>query len=314
MDKNLYEQSKETTMRKIILAAALVLALLILISAASAYFILKHGEGDFGFGDRVAVIQLYGTIATSPDTGAFAEARATPQRFKEQMNRAQEDGSVKAIVVDINSPGGSVVASEEIAKAIKSSKKPVVAWMGEMATSGAYYAASAADYIIADNASIVGSIGVIWIMPEVSRLLEKLGINITVVKAGEFKDFGSGYRGMRPEEREMIEAITSEIYDQFLSEVASNRNLSKDYVKSVAEGKIYTATKAKELKLIDEVGDKDLAIKKAAQLANITGEPGVVTYRRTALFQDFVSTASERFGYGFAKALLESAGVKPGLE
>lgn len=301
-------------MKKIIVAAGIVLGLLALIALGSAYFILKHAEGGSVFGDKVAVIQVSGVIATSEDTGAFAEAQATPQRFKEQMDRAQSDSSVKAVVVEINSPGGSVIASEEMAKAIKKSKKPVVAWTAETAASGGYYVASAANYIVADNASIVGSIGVIWIMPEFSRLLDKLGVNMTVVKAGEFKDFGTGYRPMSQEEKEMIEAITSEIYDQFLEEVARNRNLSKEYVKSVAEGKIYIARKAKELKLVDEVGDKDAAIKKAAQLANISGEPQVVTYRRTALFGDFLGTASERFGYGFAKALLESARGRAVLE
>lgn len=291
-------------MRKYLTIIALVLVGFLAISLLGAYFITKQDR--LAFGDSVAVIKVQGTISMSTESGVLQEGRATPEKFKEAMNQANRDGSVKAILIEINSPGGSVVASDEIARAVKESEKPVVAWLGEIAASGGYYVASAADYIVADKASITGSIGVISIFPEYSKLLEKIGVNFTVVKGGEFKDFSTGYRPMTEEEREMLEGLVQEIYGQFLDEVADNRNLSVDYVRSVAEGKIYTGTRAMDLKLVDDVGGRDYAIKKAAELGGIEGEPNVVTYGKKAFLEEFLGKASANFGYGFGKALIES--------
>ncbi len=282
----------------------LLLIPLLVSSILGAYFITKP-DREFAFGDKVALINIHGTISMSSDSSIFGEERATPENFKKALKQAEGDSSVKAILLDINSPGGSVVASEEIADAVKNSKKPVVAWLGEIAASGGYYAASAADYIVADKATITGSIGVISMFPEYSKLMEKIGVNVSVIKAGKYKDFSSGYRPMTEEEKEMFESVVYEIYEQFITEVAENRNISKEYVSSIAEGRVYTAKKAKELKLVDEVGNREFALKKAAELGRIEGEPKVVTYRHRAFFEDFIGTASTRIGYGFAKALLE---------
>ncbi len=293
-------------MRKYLLIILVVFVAFVSISVLGAYLVTKQDR--LSLGDKVAVIKVYGTISMSGDTGLFEESRATPDKLKEALLQAERDGSVKAILLEINSPGGSVVASDEMARAIKETKKkkPVVAWMGEMATSGAYYIATASDYVIADRATITGSIGVISVFPEYSRLLEKLGINVTVVKGGEYKDFSMGYRPMTEKEREMLENLVQEIYDQFLDEVAANRNLSETYVKSVAEGRIYTGSTAKELKLVDDVGGKEYAIKKAAELGGIEGEPNIVTYGRRGIFEEFLGKASAGFGYGFAKGLLQA--------
>ena len=290
-------------MRKILILLSLFIVILG-ISVIGAYIITKP-DRDFVFGNRVALINIHGTISMSSDSSIFGETRATPENFERVFRQAEGDSSVKAILLDINTPGGSVVASGEIADVIKNSTKPTVAWLSEIATSGGYYIASAADYIVADRATITGSIGVISIFPEYSKLLEKIGVNVSVVKGGEYKDFSGGYRAMTEEEKEMLEDIVQEIYDEFIQEVAQNRNLSKGYVKSIAEGRVYTGTKAKELKLIDEVGNRDFALKKAAELGGIKGEPKVATYKRRAFFEDFISTAFARIGYGFAKALME---------
>lgn len=291
-------------MRKYLVIIALVFVAFLAVSLLGAYMITK--QDNLAFGDSVAVIRLQGTISMSPDSGVLQESRATPDRIKEFIKQANRDGSVKAILIEINSPGGSVVASDEIARLIKESEKPVVAWLGEIATSGGYYVASAADYIVADRASITGSIGVISIFPEYSKLLEKIGVNFTVVKGGEFKDFSTGYRPMTEEELKMLDELVQEIYGQFLSDVANNRNLSTDYVGSVAEGKIYTGSKAKDLKLVDDVGGRDYAIKKAAELGGIKGEPNVVTYGRKTFLEEFLGKGAANFGYGFGKALTES--------
>ncbi|MEE8168816.1 MAG: signal peptide peptidase SppA [Candidatus Hydrothermarchaeales archaeon] len=292
-------------MKKIILT---ILLGAFVVSLLLAFLLTKHDQG-FAFGDKIAVVNVHGGISLSGATGFLGGDQATPQKFKEGLKKAEKDSSVKAILVDINSPGGSVVASAAIAEAIKEAEKPTVCWLGEIAASGGYYVASACDFIIADRATITGSLGVISVFPEYSKFLEKIGVNITVIKAGEFKDFSSGFRPMSDEEKEMMESVVLETYDVFLSDVAENRNLSFDYLKSVAEGKIYTGSKAKELGLVDEVGNRDYAIRKAAQLGGIEGEPSLVEYRKGTFLEEFVGVALERFGYGLAKGLVEQRAI-----
>ncbi|WP_457554443.1 signal peptide peptidase SppA [Candidatus Pyrohabitans sp.] len=300
-------------MKRSLVIAAAVLITLIVVSLLSAYVISKPGDGIIT-GDRVAVIKVSGVISMDSGEGAFAYEATTPEGFKAQLDRALSDSSVKAILIEINSPGGSVVASEAIAEAIKEAKqkKPVVAWLGEIATSGGYYVASASSYIVADPGTITGSIGVISVFPEYSRLLKKLGINMTVIKAGEYKDFSTGYRPLTEEERRMVEEIIYDFYEQFIAEVAQNRNLSVEHVRSIAEGRIYSAKRASELGLVDEVGTRRVAIRKAAELGGIEGEPQLVTYERKPLLKELFGTGMERLGYGFARGLLESR-AQPGL-
>jgi protease-4 len=290
-------------MRRVLIFILVLIFLTFSISVIGAYLLSKH-EG-VAFGEKVAVIPLYGTISYSQDTGFFAESRVTPAKFKEQLKKAENDDSVKAIVIDINSPGGSVVASEEIATALERTSKPTVAWLSEVATSGAYYVASSADYIVADKASITGSIGVISVFPQFSELLDKIGVNFTIIKGGEFKDFSTGYRPMRDEEIEMMEEVVSEIYDQFLWKIASNRNFSIEYARSIAEGKVYSGVKAAELGLVDEIGDREKAIEIASRMGGIKGEPKVVTYRKSGILEEFIGSAFMNIGYGFAKGLVE---------
>ncbi|MFH1774263.1 MAG: signal peptide peptidase SppA, partial [Methanobacteriota archaeon] len=211
-------------MRKILILLLLLIAL-VGVSILGAYVITKQ-DREFAFGDKVALIDIHGTISMSSDSSIFGEVRATPENFKKALKQAERDSSVKAILLDINCPGGSVVASGEIADAIKNCKKPTIAWLSEIAASGGYYVASAADYIVADRATITGSIGVISMFPEYSRLMEKIGVNVSVIKAGKYKDFSTGYRPMTEEEKEMLESVVYEIYEQFINEVAENRNLS----------------------------------------------------------------------------------------
>jgi protease-4 len=290
-------------MKKLIIALVLLVGLFSA-SLFGAYVLTRHDS--VGFGDGVAIIPLQGTISSSQGTGLFVEQMATPENFKEMLEESARDGSIKAVVIDINSPGGSVVASDEIAMAIKEFDKPTVAWVGEMGASGAYYVASSCDFIVADQASVVGSIGVISIFPEYSRLLEKIGVNFTVIKGGEYKDFTTGFRPLTEEEEEMMEDMVEEIYDQFLTIVADNRNMSKSDVKSVAEGKIYSGRKAKEFGLVDEIGGRDTAIEIAAQMGGIEGEPRVITHRKTGFFEEFVGNAFVNFGYGFARGLVQA--------
>lgn len=295
-------------MRKLVLIAAVLIGLL-LVSLGGAFLLTRDG---LEIGERVAVIDVHGVISSAEGDGLFELEGATPENIRRQIEKAEGDPSVKAIVFDINSPGGTIVASEAIASAIKEAKKPTVAWLGEIAASGGYYVASAADYIVADKGSMTGSIGVIFIFPQYESLLDKIGVKMRVIKAGEFKDIGSPYRNMTGEEEAIVNEWVQSAYDDFIATVAINRNLSVDYVRSVAEGNIYTGKKAVELKMADQTGTVQDAINVAGHLGGIKGKPAVATYRERGFLQDLVGVSSARFGYGFARGLL-SMQVPDGL-
>ncbi|MFQ5975291.1 MAG: signal peptide peptidase SppA [Candidatus Hydrothermarchaeales archaeon] len=283
----------------------MIIIILLGISILGAYILTKPMDGGLRFGDKVAVIKVEGIITMSDGTGFFGEAGATPERIIKQIKKAEGDSSVKAILFEINSPGGGIVASEAISQAIKDAKKPTIAWLSEIATSGGYYIASACDYIVADKGTLTGSIGVISIFPQYSGLMEKLGVDMRVIKSGEYKDIGSPYRNMTEEEKIMIQEWNDDIYNDFVSTVAENRNLNREYVEGIAEGKLYVGKKAVELKLADELGTKEDAIAVAGHMGGIEGKPTIVEYKKSAFFDDLVGTASAKFGYGFAKGLIE---------
>jgi len=228
-------------------------------------------------GDNVAIIPIKGDITLEGCGGSIFGTYqcARVSTIKRSLKEADGDPTVRAVVLDINSGGGSVVASRELMRAIKNTSKPVVAWIGEAGASGAYYAATGADRIIADRDSLTGSIGVIMTIRHYYGLYQKLGINVTVIKAGKGKDIGSPYREMTEEEKEELKEMLNQIYHDFILDVAKNRNLSFSYVENISDGTIYLGSKAKELGLIDDVGGIDDAIRLAAELGGIEGEPVV---------------------------------------
>lgn len=293
-------------MNKKLLALLAVLIIAVLISLLGAYVVTRGADSGISFKESVAVIRVSGEISLEEGGGVFGESAASPEKIKEQLRKAERDSSVKAILLEINSPGGSFVASEEIADAVQRAEKPVVAWLGEIATSGAYYVASAADYVVADKGTLTGSIGVIFVFPKYEGLLEKLGIEMRVVKAGKYKDIGSPYRNMTEEEKAAIQSWADEAYGEFLAAVAENRNMTKERIEELAQGKIYTGKKAVELGLADQIGTREDAIKIAAHLGNIKGEPEISSYERRGFFEEFMRSGASSFGYGFAKGLVES--------
>jgi len=294
-------------MNKGLAIAAAAFVGIIVLSLLGAYMVSRE-PSSMGK-EKVAVVRLEGPIEmSSPEGGLISSQSTSPREFENQLEKATEDSSIKAIVLYVNTPGGSVVATEEMARAVKEarSKKPVVSWLGEIATSGGYYVASASDHIVADPATITGSIGVISIFPEYSELLEKIGVNMTVIKGGRYKDFSTGYRPMKEEEREMMEELVNSTYRLFIQEVAKNRNLSKEYVKGVAQGRIYSGTRAVEINLADETGSFDRAVEKAADMGGIEGEPKLVTYQEPSFFREVLYGSFESLGYGFARGFADS--------
>ncbi len=225
----------------------------------------------------VAIIPVKGTITLEGCGGnIFGSTRcASVPTIKDMLDDANGDRAVKAIVLDINSGGGYVVASRQLMQAIKESEKPVVAYISESGASGAYYAASAADDVVADRHAITGSLGVVMEIQHYYGLFEKIGVNVTMITAGEYKDIGSPYRSMTETEKEKLTKMVNQIHEDFISDVAANRGMDVESVRKVADGSIYLGIDAKQLGLVDELGDRDDAIMVAAALGGIEGTPRV---------------------------------------
>jgi protease-4 len=220
--------------------------------------------------DKVALVKIEGVLLTSD--AAVAE-----------ITEYAEDASVKAIIIRIDSPGGGVVASQEIYNAVLSARKAgkkVVISMGSVAASGGYYVAAAGDRIVANPGTLTGSIGVKMEFANLEKLLEKIGVKGMVVKAGAYKDIGSPFRDMSPEEHKLLQAVIDDVHSQFIEAVAKGRSLPEADVRSLADGRIFTGRQALQLKLVDELGDLEDSIRAAAELAGIKGKPKVVRKER----------------------------------
>jgi protease-4 len=220
--------------------------------------------------EKIAVISLSGTI-TGGSSSLFSTSTITPDLVRDYLTRAEEDKAVKAIVFHIDSPGGEVAPCQEILWEIEKVKEttPIVVSMGVTAASGGYYISTQANKIVALPTTQTGSIGVIYAVINVEELLEKLGIQIEIFKGGKYKDMYWGFRELTPEEEEIMQGMVDEYYEQFIDVVSEGRELSKEEVRNLATGQIYTGTEAKELGLVDELGDLNTAINLAIKLAGI---------------------------------------------
>lgn len=239
---------------------------------------------DFGSTSGGAFTGLTnGAVAVIPIDAAIqgtGNNAVTPSTFYDQIRQAEKDSRVKAIVLRVDSPGGTVAASEEIASYVKNAHKPVVVSVGDICASGAYMISSQADKIYAIEGSDVGSIGVILQIPNVQGLLDKLGITVNTITAGKFKGEGSPYRKLTPEEQKRLQGQVDEVYGQFITIVATGRRLPEAKVRELATGEVWTGVQAKKLGLIDEIGTYPDALAAAAKLGGIEGEPEVITYDR----------------------------------
>ena len=256
---------------------------------------------------NVALIPIHGVILGSDDSQSFFETVTPSLDTVELIEKADKNPSIKAMIFEINSPGGSAVASQEIADAIKKTSKTTVAWIREEGASGAYWVASSANHVVANRASITGSIGVIASYLEFPGLLERYNITYERLVAGKYKDIGSPYKDMTPEERVLFQQTLDEIRDYFVSEVAKNRNLNKKDVDKIANGLFYLGTQAKELGLIDELGGKDEVIKYIEKKEGIKAE--IVEYKKEKTLLDVLSKVFSKqsffIGRGIGSALLD---------
>jgi len=243
-------------------------------------------------GSRVAIVELNGIITSS-------------DRIVRQFKKYQKNPSVKSIVFRINSPGGGIAASQEIyehVKRVRDSGKPVVASMGSVAASGGYYVALGSQAIMANPGTTTGSIGVIAEIPNFSKLLDKVGISFTIIKSGKFKDTGSPYRKIRPEEYDYLQRWIDNGYNQFIDVVAQERKLSLDKVRESADGRVFTGEQALNLSLIDTLGTFDDAINYAAKLGGISGEPRILRdrIRKVTLFDIITEDTETLIGKHFS--------------
>jgi len=249
--------------------------------------------GSMGTGDAVAVIQLDGTITSAPQD-YFTTTGITPERVRSLLDQAEANPAVKALVVRVNSPGGSVVASDEIYNAFRAYEKPMVVSMGDTAASGGFYIACGGDYVMAHPDTLTGSIGVISQFFNAEELLEKVGVDAIVITTGEFKDIGSLYRDMTQEEREIWRAILDQVYEDFVAVVADARDLPEEDVREVADGRVFTGQQALEMGLVDGVGTRQTAIAKAAELGEIEGDPRIIELRTQPTFLEMLYTFQNR--------------------
>lgn len=284
----------------IVLVTSLVLGMVFfaVIFLASLLFGSKSSKiTTLPVGNKVALVKIEGVLID-------------PRRIVEEINDYAEDSSIKSIVVRIDSPGGGVVAAQEIYNAVLNARKEgkkVVASMGSVAASGGYYIAAAADKVVANPGTLTGSIGVKMEFASLEKLLEKIGVKGMVIKAGEYKDIGSPYRDMTPQEKKLLQTVIDDVHQQFIEAVAQGRRLKKEDVRSIADGRIFTGRQAMELKLVDELGDLDSSIRIAAEMAGIKGKPRVVSSDKKVRLFDYLKDETASWITGIIR---ESLGLK----
>ncbi|MCJ7795716.1 MAG: signal peptide peptidase SppA [Thermoleophilia bacterium] len=259
------------------------------------------GRGGWGSSGTVGVLRLDGVVSAGSQDSLFGSEGIDPVWAAETLRDADADSGIDAVVLRVNSPGGSPAASWEIYQAVKAMGKPVVVSVADVAASGAYYFSSPADLIVAAPSSQVGSIGVILSAQDLSGLYEKLGIGYTVLTKGKYKDIGSPAREMTQEEKDILSAQMDTIYRQFITDVADGRkNLEREQVEALATGLTYPGEEALRLGLVDKLGSYGDATNEAARLAGLDVED----YR----VRDLAPTAS-----GGLLSLLLGAGVRDAL-
>ncbi len=253
-------------------------------------FLLFKGRPSFPSGEKVGIVEIKGLISEADE-------------ILKHLRNFRKDKSIKAVVIRIDSPGGAVGASQEIYRELKrlATVKPVVASMGSVAASGGLYIALGAPKILASPGTLTGSIGVMIQIPNVSKLLEKIGIEATVIKSGPYKDTGSLFRPLTKEEKTLLYKTIKDVYEQFVAAISESRKIPPERIRKFADGRVFTGKKAKELGLIDDFGNLEDAVLLAAQMAGIKGSPQVVypveekPWLRWLMKEDFGSRLASLF-------------------
>ncbi|MEA3306930.1 MAG: signal peptide peptidase SppA [Elusimicrobiota bacterium] len=245
--------------------------------------------------DGIGIITIAGPIYQSSSRSIFNKKMS---RISTRIKKLSEKKNVKAILIDINSPGGTVGAVQDIYSAIirakQKTKKPFVARIGDVAASGGYYVAAACDKIVSHPGSITGSIGVIMSAGNYEELMKKIGFKTETIKSGKFKDIGSGSRQMTKEERAILQSMIDDSYSQFIEAISKGRNMSLDIIKPLADGRVYTGRQAYKLKLVDILGDYQTAVNLAGRMGKVGKDPKII--KAVDSLEDFFSMLNVETG------------------
>jgi len=266
---------KQSRLKKGLLALLLVVLFFVGISL----IVSTTASDDRGKSDWLDVLESskIGVVSLEGELLSADEILKDIRKFKKRS-------SVKAIVLRINCPGGAVAPAQELYEEIKRirKKKPVVASMQTIGTSAAYYVASSSDRIVCSAGTITGSIGVIMMLADLQKIVERVGVNVRVIKAGKYKDIGSMFRPMTEEENKILEDFAAEIPEQFIKDVAQARKgkIQEDKLRTISDGRFFTGEKAKEIGLVDNLGNFYDAVRVACELANVKGEPELIYPRK----------------------------------
>lgn len=286
--------------RKITLA---ILIMLVLISVIAVVDIstrvekkrsIQTGMDMMAMGPGVAIVRIDGPIELTGPAGFMGKPSGAEGVVK-RLSDIEKDSNIKAVIIRINSPGGTVAATQEIYQKILSLRKKnivVVASMGDIAASGGYYIASACNYIVANYGTITGSIGVIAYSPNLKNLMDKFGIKMNVIKSGKYKDILATHRDMSSEERALLQEMIDLSYHKFVKDIALGRNMNKDDIYPVADGRVMSAETALRYKLVDQLGTFDEAINKAKELAGLDVDAPVYEDRLSPFNEIFSSMSS----------------------
>jgi protease-4 len=275
------------------------------IGASIVLRLLLGGHVPLVSADRVAVIPVYGVIDSDTE-------------FMESLDRFREDESVQAFVVEIRSPGGAAGTAqsmyEELARLRDEDERPVIAWIGEVGASGGYYLALGADSILALPSSITGSIGVIMEFPNAGELLRRAGVGLEVVKSGDMKDLGSPVRELTEEEREVLQGLVDDVYEQFVLAVEVNRGMPRDRVAALADGRVMSGARAVEAGLVDRTGTLSDALSVAGRMAGLGDDPRTVRpVEKKIGFWDVVRGVEESRLHLLVRRILDRSLVGPRL-
>jgi len=258
---------------------------------------------------KVLVIPVTGFLSDAPGKGLLGRRPSVVEEVVSQLRHAEKDKEVRAVVLEINSPGGSITASDILYRELMDFKErtgaPMVAALMDVAASGAYYLALSADRIVAHPTTVTGSVGVILVTPKVMGLMEKLGLAVEVDKSGREKDIGSPFRPSTAEEKEILQDLVDKIGGRFLALVAIHRKIPPEDLQKISSARIYLAQEALRLKLIDDIGYLKDAIAEAKRLATLPKDARVVVYRRTTSPNDNLYNTSIASYLGAAPSLVD---------
>ncbi len=233
----------------------------------------READVTTGSGQKIAVVELQGEITASED-------------IVRQFRKYRENHSVKAILFRVDSPGGGVVASQEIYEEVRKTRasgKPVIVSMGSLAASGGYYVSCGANRIVANPGTLTGSIGVISQFMNYDTLMRKVGVGVTTIKSGKFKDAGNPFRSMTKDDAAYFQTLMDGVHRQFIAAVEHERKIDHDSLVSYADGRVFTGEQAYAMKLVDTLGTYEDAIKIAARIAGISDDPAIVKERKRGL-------------------------------